>query len=123
MPVPRHITALGYRVPVHIEQRARDEPQPRESAFLVRLPHGDLREIGLAIRMPAELQPSVEFSVMREQCLRPRGIHDPRRAREMARQAGAQKTILVRLHEAHDLRPHLGLADITHASEVIAQEL
>ena len=41
----------------------------------------------------------------------------------VARQAGAQKTILVRLHEVHDLRPHLGLADITHASEVIAQEL
>ena len=66
VPVRRHALVLGDPVAVEVED-LRFHRQPRQPGFLLRFDQCNAGEIGLAIRVAAELQPHPQLAVVRQQ--------------------------------------------------------
>ena len=96
VPVARLRPAPGDPVPVDVVDRLRDRLQAREAALLPRLAQGDREQVGVPVRVSAELQPLAELPVERQQRPCAVGADDPCRAGQVARQAGAKEAVRVR---------------------------
>src|SRR5262249_21710590 len=76
--------ASGDDMDVDIKDVLRNRADRVQIRFLARLAQGDAKDIGIAIGMAAELEPLVQFAMMRQQGVCPVAIDNPGRARDMA---------------------------------------
>lgn len=93
MPMPGFVFPLRNPMPVDVEN-LRLDCQIHQPRFFTRLTQGDGRQIVITIRMAAQLQPSLQLSVMRKQNAFAIAIHQPRRPCEMAIKGFAMKRLL-----------------------------
>lgn len=68
MQVSRIIASRRDRVHVEVENIRRKGKNVGQAGFFMGLANGDAEGVGVAVGMPAQLQPFVEFGVMSEQC-------------------------------------------------------
>lgn len=78
------ITAGGNRVHVDIKGRAGDELQVRQAGFFGCFAQRGVRWIGFTLAMTAELQPAIQFAVVREQQAARGDMKDESRAGDVA---------------------------------------
>jgi hypothetical protein len=71
---------LGDLVRIEVEDLGLDD-QARQPGLFLRFGQGHAREVALAIRVPAQLQPAIQLAMVREQHARPRAIDQPGRCR------------------------------------------
>jgi hypothetical protein len=74
-------------VDIEVEWARGGNDEPRDAAFLERLPLGDTEDILIAVAMPAKLKPAVQLAMVMEQGAGPIRIHDKRASSEVTREA------------------------------------
>ena len=89
----RRFAATG-RNPVHVDVEDGVVERPHvESGFLARFAQRDREGIGISVAVTTGLQPAPELGVVREQHALARGVHAPRRARDVADAAGTVEAV------------------------------
>ena len=91
------------RVHVDVEDGVVERPY-LEPGFLAGFAQRDREGIGVSVAVAAGLQPAPELAMVREQYALARGVHDPRRARDVADPAGTLETVGVRVDEGIEAR-------------------
>ena len=91
------------------------------AAFFARLAQGAAGHVGVAVRVPPELEPAAELAMVRQEELPPIGRQDPDRRRHMPGRAGPLEAVLVGLDQAPDALGDLGLRGM--AGRVAGEQL
>lgn len=112
-----------YPVPVHVKNLRANRSQAREAAFLGAFAQGDAKQIAIAVGVAAELEPFVQFQVMREQSALTLRVHDPGRAGEVAGYTGTQQAIRFGGDETNHLRRHFGFVRFKSAGGVAVEQI
>jgi len=97
----------GDGMDVEIENLRALDSDGVDSRLLPRLPQRHRQDVGMAVRVATELEPTVELAMMREQDAPARVVHQPSRARDMALGTRALKACGLPAHEIGE-PPRLG---------------
>lgn len=106
--VCRIIATRGYQVDVDVEQRIA-QGFDDESGFFVRFATRDTQRIAVAVAVSAELQPAIEFAVMRQQHVRALFVDDPCRTGDVTAPTVPSETVGFATHERRETLDHVGL--------------
>ena len=103
----------GDVVGVHVEDAAIEQGgDAGESGLFANFAQGVGEDAGIAVAMPAGLEPAMELGVADEQGLAQRGIDDPGGSGDMAREQGAFKAKFFGAHEGEDAGEHGGFLGV-----------
>ena len=92
MVVRRIVATRRDQVDVHVEERSAERIRG-EPGLLERFAAGNAQWIVVTVTVPAELQPTIELSVMRQQHVGTRPVDDPRGPGHVARPAVTLETV------------------------------
>jgi hypothetical protein len=106
-------------VAIEIEDFRLDD-KLRQTRFFLRLAQRHACEISIAVGVPAQLQPAIEFAVMREQHPLAGSIDEPGRSGEMTRHATSLEAIGVLQAELAE-HPSSGCCGSAGCAEAIEQ--
>jgi hypothetical protein len=110
--MPRFRAALGNLVNIHIERSLLQYLKPNQPRFLASFSQRHSAQIRVAVRMPAHLQPTVQFPMVRQQNMRPIHIDHPGASRHMPGRQRPLAAVLMCGGELKHARQHFAFSHI-----------
>lgn len=106
------VAAGGDGVDVEVEDILRDGSNVVDAGFLDGFLQGDVENVGVAVAVTAELEPFIEFAVMREQNAAVGFVDEPGGAGDVAGEMGAFEAIGRRFDEFDDAPVRIDLGRV-----------
>jgi len=121
MIVRRHSPSLRYQMAVYIEQSRRSSLEVTKTTFFMRFSLRHAPQVRIAVGMATELDPFVEFQVMRQQHALTCCINNPRGTSQVTLELGTEKTIRMRFDKTDCTRGYGRLVRLKLGPSVLSQ--